>query len=142
MNEYRTCIKRRRRSGGFVMSGIVLAMVLCLLFPSGTDYEQGFRIGLLTGCLLVAAAMMARFTQLLRDPARLEKARITETDERNRYIELQASRFALNCTAILLAAGAGAATFFSMTLVWVLLAVMLVLLISRKCAYLYFKRVL
>lgn len=81
---------RRRRWVAAAMLAVGAVGLLCyfLLVPGSglDDYAQGFYLGGATGIALGAAILLVRTQYLLRHPAAYQKAKVKETDERERTV--------------------------------------------------------
>ena len=90
---------RRRRLFAFGMLAIGLTGVVCFfLFVNGNpalhSFVQGFYVGGASGISAGAAVLLIRTTWLLGHPEEAKKAKIRETDERERQIVNEAFRLA------------------------------------------------
>ncbi len=81
---------RQRRLAALAFLGVGLVGFACyfLLVPGSTlsDYAQGFYLGAASGITAGAVILLGRVQYLLTHPAAQKKARIRETDERERAI--------------------------------------------------------
>lgn len=120
---------RRRRLFAFGMLAVGITGFLCFLFlVNGNedipDFIQGFYMGAATGISLGAVILLVRSTYLLTHPEALKKARIKETDEREKQITNDAFRFAGAITFFTVAAALFVVLPFSFHAFYALLGVM------------------
>ena len=120
---------RRRRLFAFGMLAVGITGFLCFLFlVNGNedipDFIQGFYMGAATGISLGAVILLIRATYLLTHPEALKKARIKETDEREKQITNDAFRFAGAITFFTVAAALFVVLPFSFAAFYALLGVM------------------
>ena len=120
---------RRRRLFAFGMLAVGITGFLCFLFlVNGNedipDFIQGFYMGAATGISLGAVILLVRSTYLLTHPEALKKARIKETDEREKQITNDAFRFAGAITFFTVAAALFVVLPFSFAAFYALLGVM------------------
>lgn len=90
---------RRRRLFAFGMLAVGITGLVCfILFVQGNEaipeFIQGFYMGAAAGISLGAVILLVRATYLLRHPEALKKARIKESDEREKQIVNEAFRLA------------------------------------------------
>ncbi|MDE6108547.1 MAG: hypothetical protein K2F83_07775 [Oscillospiraceae bacterium] len=90
---------RRRRMFAFGMLAVGITGLVCfILFVQGNEaipeFIQGFYMGAATGISLGAVVLLVRTTYLLSHPEALKKARIRETDEREKQIVNESFRLA------------------------------------------------
>lgn len=90
---------RRRRLFAFGMLAVGITGLVCfILFVQGNEtipeFLQGFYMGAATGIFLGAVLLLVRTTYLLSHPEALKKARIKETDEREKQIVNESFRLA------------------------------------------------
>lgn len=120
---------RRRRLFAFGMLLVGITGFVCfLLFVQDNealpDFIQGFYMGAATGISLGAVILLVRSTYLLGHPEALKKARIKETDEREKQITNDAFRFAGAITFFTVAAALFVVLPFSFHAFYALLGVM------------------
>jgi len=88
-DDYEKTLKRRRLFA-FAMLAVGLIGTVCyfLLVPGSglNDYAQGFYLGASSGICLGAVILLVRAQYLLSSPDALKKAKIKETDEREKQI--------------------------------------------------------
>lgn len=81
---------RRRRLAALALLGVGIVGLACWfsLVPESSlsDYAQGFYLGAASGISAGALVLLLRTQYLLNHPERQKKARIKETDERERTI--------------------------------------------------------
>ena len=90
---------RRRRLFAFGMLAIGLTGVVCFFLfvndnPALHSFVQGFYMGGASGISAGAAVLLIRSTYLLGHPEEAKKAKIRETDEREKQIVNEAFRLA------------------------------------------------
>ena len=120
---------RRRRLFALGMLLVGITGFLCFLFlVNGNEdipsFIQGFYMGAATGISLGSVVLLIRSTYLLRHPGALKKARIKETDEREKQITNDAFRLAGAVTFFTVAAALFVVLPFSFAAFYALLAVM------------------
>lgn len=120
---------RRRRLFAFGMLLVGITGFVCfLLFVQDNEalpeFIQGFYMGAATGISLGAVILLVRSTYLLGHPEALKKARIKETDEREKQITNDAFRFAGAITFFTVAAALFVVLPFSFHAFYALLGVM------------------
>lgn len=103
---YRKIVKRKAFIAGVIMvlgAATIAADLVAqfLLGPEMNDFRKGFFSGAGTGLFFGGAILMIKRIAMLKSEDKLKKARIEESDERNRKIADIAMRIA---TVILLAA--------------------------------------
>lgn len=120
---------RRRRLFAFGMLLVGITGFVCfLLFVQDNEalpeFIQGFYMGAATGISLGAVILLVRSTYLLGHPEALKRARIKETDEREKQITNDAFRFAGAITFFTVAAALFVVLPFSFHAFYALLGVM------------------
>ena len=105
-NDYEKSLRQRRLAAvGMLCVGLVgLACYFWLVPGSGlSDYAQGFYLGAATGITAGALILLVRTQHLITHPEARQKAKIKETDERERYI-VQTAFQAAGCVTFFAAA--------------------------------------
>ena len=106
-NDFEKSLRRRRLFALGMLAVGITGLVCFLLLVQGNeaipDFVQGFYMGAASGISLGAVILLIRATYLLGHPEALKKARIKETDEREKQITNESFRLA------------GIITFFSIT---------------------------
>lgn len=120
---------RHRRLFALGMLAVGITGILCYLFllhdnTTIHDYIRGFYLGAATGITLGAVILLIRATWLLSAPEALKKARIKETDEREKQITNDAFRLAGIITFFTSTAALFVVLPFSFHAFYALLAVM------------------
>lgn len=120
---------RRRRLFSFGMLAVGITGLVCfLLFVLGNeaipDFLQGFYMGAASGITLGAVILLVRTTYLLSHPEAKKKAKIKETDEREKQIVNDSFRWAGIVTFFTTAAALFVVLPFSFPAFNALLAVM------------------
>lgn len=120
---------RRRRLFAFGMLAVGITGLVCfLLLVNGNEtipeFIQGFYMGAATGITLGAVILLVRATYLLGHPEALKKARIKETDEREKQIVNESFRLAGVVTFFTVAAALFVVLPFSFAAFYSLLGVM------------------
>ena len=90
---------RRRRLFAFGMLGVGITGVVCFFLfvdnnPALPDFVRGFYLGAASGISLGAAVLLIRSTYLLGHPEAAKKAKIKDTDEREKNIVNDSFRLA------------------------------------------------
>ena len=94
---------RHRRLFAFAMLAVGLTGAVCFFLfvndnPALPDFVQGFYLGAASGISLGAVIFLVRITYLLSNPEAAKKARIKETDEREKQIVNDSFRLAGSIT--------------------------------------------
>lgn len=123
----KTLRRRRLFAFGMLVVGII-GLVCFLLFVQGNasipEFAQGFYMGAASGISLGAVVLLVRATYLLRHPEAMKKARIKESDEREKQLVNDSFRLAGIITFFTAAAALFVALPFSFPAFFALLAVM------------------
>lgn len=119
---------RRRRMFAFGMLAVGITGLVCfILFVQGneaiSEFIQGFYMGAATGISLGSVVLLIRTTYLLSHPEALKKARIKETDEREKQIVNESFRLAGIITFFTTAAALFVVLPFSFHAFYALLAI-------------------
>ena len=90
---------RRRRLLAFGARGVGITGIICFFLfvednPALHDFVRGFYLGAASGISLGAVVLLVRTTYLLGHPEAAKKARIKETDEREKRIVNDSFRLA------------------------------------------------
>lgn len=123
----KTLRRRRLFAVGMLVVGVI-GLVCFLLFvrdnPSLPEFAQGFYMGAASGISLGAVILLLRATYLLRHPEAMKKARIKETDEREKQLVGDSFRLAGIITFFTAAASLFVVLPFSFPAFYALLGVM------------------
>ncbi len=97
--EYRKQIQAKNKCiWGLILLGLITAVIAYYMEFSGKmkvdDYMLGVYCGLGVGLVASGIAFLIRNKRLLKDEAKLKKARLEQTDERNVEIGIHAQRIA------------------------------------------------
>lgn len=118
---------KQRRLAALALLGVGLVGFICyfLLVPGSslTDHAQGFYLGAASGISAGAVILLCRTQYLLTHPEARKKAKIRETDERERAIVETAFRTAGLVTFFTAAAALFIVLPFSPSAFWALFAV-------------------
>lgn len=119
---------RRRRAVAFGMLAVGLVGTACyfLLVRQSAleDFAQGFYLGASSGITLGAVVLLIRTQYLLSDPEARRKAKIQDTDERERALIHRAFEVAGEVTFFACAAALFVLLPLSMAAFWAVLGVM------------------
>ena len=134
---------------------IIAKMVICIAFAVLTaavyagmyaflakedSFAAGYRMGFFAGMIAVVLVYAVRYGAVLKDPEKLKKLYILETDERSRLIREKTASGSFTVTALILGFAAGIATFFSDTVACVLAAVIAVMAVIKMSFKFYYDR--
>lgn len=123
----KTLRRRRLFAFGLLVVGVI-GLVCFLLFvrdnPALPEFAQGFYVGAASGISLGAVILLFRATYLLRHPEAMKKARIKESDEREKQLVNDSFRLAGIITFFTVAAALFVVLPFSFPAFFALLAVM------------------
>jgi len=96
-NDYEKTLKLRRLVAFLLLDVGIVGVVCYFLLVDGSDlpdFVQGFYLGASSGICLGSVILLIRAQVLLSDPERRKKARIQETDERQKTIVQNSFRYA------------------------------------------------
>lgn len=121
---------RTRRLIAFGLLAVGLVGIACyFLLVAGSavlpDFAQGFYLGAASGITVAAVVLLVRVTVLLSDPEAKRKAKIKETDEREKQIVNDTFRWAGTVTYFVTAAALFVVLPFSFPAFFALLGVMM-----------------
>lgn len=135
--DYERSLRRRRLAAiGLLAVGLVGFACYLLLVPGSalSDYAQGFYLGSASGISAGALILLLRTQYLLRHPEARKRARIKETDERERSI-VNAAFQAAGVLTFFTAVGALFVVLpFSQSAFWALFAVIVFYALSFSLA--------
>lgn len=140
----------QRRIYGF--SGLILLFVLTyyfmnLMYSNGdgsnaSDFIRGFQLGIFSAMVGATVVRILVYNAALRNETKLRKLHIEETDERNQLIALKAGGFASLVELIVSVLATLVAGFFSNTVFFTLLGVVLFIVFLRLITKLVYQRIL
>ena len=126
---------------------IVLAVFMTAVYaavsfihPDSDTFSAGYSSGFCSGFVLVAAVFAVRYAIMLRDPEKLRKLYVLETDERSRLIREKTASGSFVITVFILGSATIIATFFSDVVVCVLAAVIGVMAAVKMSLKFYYDR--
>lgn len=140
----------QRRIYGF--SGLILLFVLTYYFmnlmygngdgSNASDFIRGFQLGIFSAMVGATVVRILVYNAALRNETKLRKLHIEETDERNQMIALKAGGFASLVELIVSVLATLVAGFFSNTVFFTLLGVVLFIVFLRLITKLVYQRIL
>ncbi|HBZ40775.1 MAG TPA: hypothetical protein DEO50_02605 [Erysipelotrichaceae bacterium] len=140
----------QRRIYGF--AGLILLFVLTYYFMNrmygmgdgsdAGDFIRGFQLGIFAAMVSATVVRILIYNAALRDDDKLRKLHIEETDERNQLIALKAGGFASLVELIVSVLATLVAGFFSNTVFFTLLGVVLFIVFLRLITKLVYQRIL
>lgn len=126
---------------------IVLAVFMTAVYtavsfihPDSDTFSAGYSSGFCSGFVLVAVVFAVRYAIMLRDPEKLKKLYVLETDERSRLIREKTASGSFVITVFILGSATIIATFFSDVVVCVLAAVIGVMAAVKMSLKFYYDR--
>jgi hypothetical protein len=140
----------QRRIYGF--AGLILLFVLTYYFMNrmygmgdgsdASDFIRGFQLGIFSAMVGATVVRILVYNAALRNETKLRKLHIEETDERNQLIALKAGGFASLVELIVSVLATLVAGFFSNTVFFTLLGVVLFIVFLRLITKLVYQRIL
>lgn len=135
---------RRRRLAALALLALGILGFVCyflLVRESGLpDYTRGFYLGASTGITIGAVILLARTQYLITHPEARKKARIQETDEREKTIIAQSFQFAGLFTFFLSVAAMMVLVAVNFAAAQTILAVIVVYALSFLCANVFLSK--
>lgn len=134
---------------------IIAKMVFCIVFAvliaaayagmyaffaNEDSFSEGYSMGFFAGLIVVVLAYAVRYGSVLRDPEKLKKLYIAETDERSRLIREKTASGSFTASVLILALATGVAAFFSVTVSCILAGVIAVLAVIKMSFKFYYDR--
>ena len=105
-----------------------------------SDFVAGMQVGGLVGVLCVLFFSLLDSRKSIKNNDFCEKQYIKETDERTQIIQLMSASFCFSSAILILALGFIIAAFFSLTVAFTLMSVMILVLILNLSSSLYFEK--
>lgn len=140
----------QRRIYGF--AGLILLFVLTYYFMNqmygmgdgsdASDFIRGFQLGIFSAMVGATVVRILVYNAALRNETKLRKLHIEETDERNQLIALKSGGFASLVELIVSVLATLVAGFFSTTVFFTLLGVVLFIVFLRLITKLVYQRIL
>ncbi|MHC1734637.1 MAG: hypothetical protein AB9921_03105 [Erysipelotrichaceae bacterium] len=140
----------QRRIYGF--AGLILLFVLTYYFMNrmygmgdgsdASDFIRGFQLGIFSAMVGATVVRILVYNAALRNETKLRKLHIEENDERNQLIALKAGGFASLVELIVSVLATLVAGFFSTTVFFTLLGVVLFIVFLRLITKLVYQRIL
>ncbi|MDL2323534.1 hypothetical protein LJC61_00085 [Ruminococcaceae bacterium OttesenSCG-928-A16] len=147
MENFKIVLKKRI---GWLAALLLLNIVLLVLAISGvltglgtvhaSDFIEGFQLGALTALAFILVALMIRYTTALKNPTKLKKLYIHETDERTLFIQQKVGGLAFTFFSVVLLFAIIVAGYFNLTVAFTLLAVCVCFSLYRIVLKLYYFR--
>lgn len=137
-------LKMKRCTGLIAILTILLVVVstgripLHLADQNGTDFLQGFQVGIMVALDILAVMNLTRYRNALKDETKLKRLYAQEHDERQKYIGQMAGKSSMVTNLVLLSVAAVIAGYFSFQVFITLLVVMLIqclVTLGMKCYY-------
>jgi len=140
----------QRRIYGF--AGLILLFVLTYYFMNrmygmgdgsdASDFIRGFQLGIFSAMVGATVVRILVYNAALRNETKLRKLHIEENDERNQLIALKAGGFASLVELIVSVLATLVAGFFSTTVFFTLLGVVIFIVFLRLITKLVYQRIL
>lgn len=140
----------QRRIYGF--AGLILLFVLTYYFMNrmygmgdgsdASDFIRGFQLGIFSAMVGATVVRILIYNAALQNETKLRKLHIEENDERNQLIALKAGGFASLVELIVSVLATLVAGFFSTTVFFTLLGVVLFIVFQRLITKLVYQRIL
>ena len=144
MEQFRKTLQRRLLSARLYCAFVALLILGGLIignFHPIPEFMAGFDIGLCIGVEFVMLYFMRQYQAALNDEEKLRKLYISETDERNRYIQTRIGGVGLNILMGALAAGTIVSGYFNLTVFVTLLCTLLFTSLMKLALKLYFHKI-
>ncbi|MCH5350185.1 MAG: hypothetical protein J1E40_12730 [Oscillospiraceae bacterium] len=125
--------------GFAVLMGVTYTVIYFILDDKLT-FAAGYSFGFCFGVIAAAVVLAIRCGLAFKDPERLKKLYIAETDERNRLIREKTTSGSFTLSALIFGFAASVAAFFSETVTSVLAAVILVMAAVKMSLKFYYDR--
>ena len=126
--------------GIIIFAVIQIANTSFIKSADSEDLMIGARIGGAVGGGSLLLFNIIRTILTLSNKAKLQKAFISENDERKKHIEYKYSKFAVECMTILLGVGLIISTFFNIIIFWTLYITLVAFALIVSIGKLYFNR--
>ena len=141
MEKFRKQIKIRLIT--YLAFDVLMAVVYLIVYNIYDDkytFSAGYSTGFFSGVVGAVIVLAIRCAVVLRDPEKLKKLYILETDERSRLIREKTASGSFTVSVLILGFAAVIATFFSDTVVCVLAAVIIVMTVVKLSLKFYYDR--
>ena len=115
-------------------------IAVSFIYPDNDTFSAGYSAGFCSGFTLVSLVFAVKYAVVLRDPEKLKKLYVLETDERSRLIREKTASGSFVITVFILGFATVIATFFSDTVVCVLAAVIGVMAAVKMSLKFYYDR--
>ena len=134
-----------------IIAKIVICIVLAVLtaavyisvyifLDEKTTFSAGFSSGLCASLITIILICTARYGSALKDPEKLKKLYIAETDERIKLIREKTASGSFTVSVFILGLSALVSSFFSETVTYVLAGVIGVLAVIKMSFKFYYDR--
>jgi len=125
MDKYRNALKIRLWFSALYCAAVVTVILLGMFRPGdahGNDYISGFSLGMCCGIAFVMITFMIKIIGALRNPEKLKKLYIKETDERIRLIQSKAGSAGISVAVAGILLAAIVAGYWNATVFFTLIA--------------------
>lgn len=106
----------------------------------GGDFVAGFRSGFCMAVVGIMVINIIRYANALRNEEKLKKMYICETDERTRLINEKTASGSFTVTSLSLGVATVVSSFFSMTVLFTLIGVIMFITLVKFVFYFYYSR--
>ena len=124
----------------FAVLTATVYIAVYVLFSEKTMFSAGFSTGLFAAWITIIIANAVRYCSTLKDPEKLKKLYIAETDERTRLIHEKTASGSFTASVFILGLTTLIASFFSETITYVLAGVIGVMAIVKVSFKFYYDR--
>ena len=109
-------------------------------FINEDSFSAGYGMGFFSGLIALVFVYAVRYGSALKNPEKLKKLYIAETDERSRLIREKTASGSFTASVLILGLATVISTFFSETVTCVLAAVIGVIAVIKLCFKFYYDR--
>lgn len=137
--------KKQIRAKMIFYSGFAVLMaatytVIYFILDDKDAFAAWYSFGFCSGVIAAGVVLAIRYGLIFKDPERLKKLYIAETDERNRLIREKTTSGSFTVSALIFGFAASITSFFSETVTSVLAAVIFVMVIVKMSFKFYYDR--
>lgn len=137
--------KQAKRTLKIYIAVLITAIALWVFFTvlriaGGEENSSNFGTGACGGIITLMALNIARYSAALKDDEKLKKLYIAETDERARLIYEKTNSASFRTAIIVLGLSAMVASFYSETVFYTLVAVIMVIAFIQAIFSFYYRR--
>ena len=146
MDRFKENLRTRQVLNAVGLLGVVGAVSLSRLYEKAkpaSDHIEIFILGFQTGVIIAMVAFLVSFfvksSMAMRDPERLKKLYVSETDERNLFIQQKTGSVGMNIVMYGVAAAAVVAGNINETVFFTLLCACIFITLVRGVLKLYYR---